>query len=225
MDIIKALNWRYATKRMNGNKIPKSKLNTILEAIWLAPTSYGMQPFSVIVIENVELLKKIQPIANMHPQVSEASVLLVFAAWDNITQERIDEHIAHVCSLRNVTEDSLKKLKEEIEIKLKNTIDSNHCWTSNQTYISLGVAIVTAALVQVDSTPIEGFISQDLDEILKLKERGLNSVVLLALGYRDTEQDHFLGLPKVRQNKEDLFISIQSEIGFTASNINNIKSL
>jgi nitroreductase/dihydropteridine reductase len=225
MDIIKALNWRYATKRMNGNKIPESKLNTILEAIWLAPTSYGMQPFSVVVIENVELLKKIQPIAYMQPQVSEASVLLVFAAWDNITQERIDEYISHVCSVRNVTEDSMKNLKVEIELKLKNTIDINHCWAANQTYISLGIAIATAALIQIDTTPIEGFISEDLDEVLKLKERGLKSVVLLALGYRDEEHDHLLGLPKVRQNKEDLFISIQSEIGFTASNINNIKSI
>ncbi len=225
MDIIKALNWRYATKRMNGNKIPESKLNTILEAIWLAPTSYGMQPFSVVVIENVELLKKIQPIAYMQPQVSEASVLLVFAAWNNITQERIDEYISQVCSVRNVTEDSMKNLKVEIELKLKNTIDINHCWAANQTYISLGIAIATAALIQIDTTPIEGFISEDLDEVLKLKERGLKSVVLLALGYRDEEHDHLLGLPKVRQNKEDLFISIQSEIGFTASNINNIKSI
>ena len=225
MDIIKALNWRYATKRMNGNKIPESKLNTILEAIWLAPTSYGMQPFSVVVIENVELLKKIQPIAYMQPQVSEASVLLVFAAWNNITQERIDEYISQVCSVRNVTEDSMKNLKVEIELKLKNTIDINHCWAANQTYISLGIAIATAALIQIDTTPIEGFISEDLDEVLKLKERGLKSVVLLALGYRDEEHDHLLGLPKVRQNKEDLFITIQSEIGFTASNINNIKSI
>ena len=185
MDIIKALNWRYATKRMNGNKIPESKLNTILEAIWLAPTSYGMQPFSVVVIENVELLKKIQPIAYMQPQVSEASVLLVFAAWDNITQERIDEYISHVCSVRNVTEDSMKNLKVEIELKLKNTIDINHCWAANQTYISLGIAIATAALIQIDTTPIEGFISEDLDEVLKkesvesIRSENLFEIILL----------------------------------------------
>jgi nitroreductase len=225
MDIINALNWRYATKRMNGNKIPESKLNTILESIWLAPTSYGMQPFSVIVIENIELLKKIQPIAYMQPQISEASVLLVFAAWDNLTQSRIDEYILSVCNERKVNEDSLKYLKLEIEQKLKNTADVNHCWATNQTYISLGVAIATAAIERIDTTPMEGFKSNDLDEVLNLKERGLKSVVLLALGYRDELQDHLLGLPKVRRKKEDLFISIQSEIGFTASNINNIKNI
>lgn len=109
MKLIEALSWRYATKRMNGNKIPKEKLETILEAIRLAPSSYGLQPFSVIVIENIELMKKIQPIANMQQQITEASVLLVFAAWENVTIEKINEHITRIASVRNVTEDSLKQ--------------------------------------------------------------------------------------------------------------------
>ena len=83
MKIIDALNWRYATKSMDGKKIPKKSLDIILEAIRLTPSSFGLQPYSIIVIENTELMKKIQPIADMQPQIIEASVLLVFAAWEN----------------------------------------------------------------------------------------------------------------------------------------------
>jgi nitroreductase len=222
MNIIEALNWRYATKRMNGKTIPKEKLQIILDAIYLAPSSYGLQPYSIIVIENLELMKKIQPIAYMQPQITEASVLLVFAAWDCLTQQKIDEYITHVAKVRNMSEDSLKRIKLEIGNLLKNTAEENFCWHAKQASIALGVAICAAALEQIDSTPMEGFNSVDLDEVLQLKERGLRSVSIMALGYRDIENDPLVNLPKVRRNKEELFISIQSEIGFTASNINNI---
>lgn len=221
MTIIEALNWRYATKRMNGKTIPKHDLECILEAIWLAPSSYGLQPYSIIVIENSELLKKIQPIANMQPQITEASVLLVFAAWDNVTQEKIDDYFKCITAIRSVTEDSLKHIKEEIELLLKNTAEENFCWTSKQAYIALGMGLTAAALNKIDTTPIEGFHNANLDEILQLKEKGLRSVVLMAIGYRDEEHDLLAKLPKVRRDKEKLFITLQAEIGFTATNINN----
>ncbi len=220
MNVIEALNWRYATKRMNGTKIPMKKLQYILDAIWLAPSSFGLQPYSIIVVENIELLKKIQPITNMQPQTTEASVLLVFAAWDNLTEERINEYISRVCTVRNVTEDSLKHRRNDIELMLKNTAEDNFCWAAKQAFLALGIAITTAALEKIDTTPMEGFNNQDLDEILQLKERGLRSVILLALGYRDEANDHLSKAPKVRRDKESLFISIQSEIGFTATHIN-----
>jgi len=222
MNIIEALNWRYATKRMNSNTVPKDKLQIILDAIYLAPSSYGLQPYSIVVIENLELMKKIQPIAYMQPQIIEASVLLVFAAWNCLTQQKIDDYIAHVAQVRNVSEDSLKHLKDEISNLLKNTDEENFCWHAKQSSIALGVALCAAALEQVDSSPMEGFKSADLDEVLHLKDRGLRSVAIMALGYRDMEKDPLAKLTKVRRAKEELFISIQSEIGFTASNINNI---
>jgi nitroreductase len=222
MNIIEALNWRYATKRMNGRTVPKDKLQIILDAIYLAPSSYGLQPYSIVVIENLELMKKIQPIAYMQPQIVEASVLLVFTAWDCLTQQKIDDYISHVAQVRNVSEDSLKRIKEEISNLLKNTAEENFCWHAKQSSIALGVALCAAALEQIDATPMEGFNSKDLDEVLQLKDRGLRSVAIMALGYRDIEKDHLVNLPKVRRNKEELFISLQSEIGFTASNINKI---
>lgn len=221
MKIVDALNWRYATKRMNGKKIPKDSLDNILEAIRLAPSSFGLQPYSIIVIENTELMKKIQPIADMQPQVIEASVLLVFAAWENVTNQKINEFITLVSTTRNVSEDSLKHKKEAMQALLKNTAKDNFNWAAKQAYIGLGIGLVAATLEKIDTSPMEGFTPKDLDEILNLKEMGLRSVALLALGYRDENNDPLGSAIKVRRDKKDLFITLQSTIGFNALNINN----
>jgi len=221
MKMTEALNWRYATKRMNGNKIPDERLECILEAIRLAPSSFGLQPYSIIVIENIELLKKIQPIANKQPQITEASVLLVFAVWENLTIEKIDEHLKYISIVRGISEDSLKHTRDEIKIHLKNnSAEDNFNWSSKQAYLAMGIGMAAAALDKIDTTPMESFNKEDLDEILQLKEKGLRSVLLLALGYRDEENDNTAKDQKVRRKKEDLFITLQSTIGFNASNIN-----
>ncbi len=206
MSITTALHWRYAAKRMNGMKIPKAKLDIILDAISLAPSSFGLQPFSVLVIENKEMLEKIKPIAMMQPQITEASALLVFAAWDKITREKINVYIEDVAKKRNVTVDSLNQIKEMIEAQLKNSDSDNLNWNSKQTYIALGVALVAAAEEEIDSTPMEGFDNNLLDELLNLKELGSKSSVLMTLGYRDTKTDYLVNLKKVRRDKEKLFI-------------------
>jgi len=222
MEFIEALNWRYATKRMNGNKIPKEKMAGILEAIRLAPSSFGLQPYSVIVIENIELLKKIQPAANMQHQIIEASALLVFAAWESLTQEKINEHISLISKVREVSEESLKHIKELIETQLKNTAEENFIWNSKQSYIALGIGLAAAASERIDSTPMEGFNHESLDEILQLKERGLRSTVLLALGYRDEVKDSLAKVKKVRRESEKFFINLPSAIGFNIPNINKV---
>lgn len=222
MNTLEALEWRYACKRMTGEKIPKEKLDNILESIRLAPSSFGLQPYSIIVIENIELLNKIQPIAYMQAQVVEASVLLVFAAWDSLTQEKINDYISLVAKERNISEDNLKHVKESIESQLKNTNEESFAWNARQAYIALGVGLVAAAMQKIDSCPMEGFNNTDLDEILQLKERGLKSVALLALGYRNEELDMLAKAKKVRREKDKLFISLQSSIGFNVSNIYSI---
>ena len=208
MTVIDALNWRYATKRMNGNIIPKEKMESILKAISLAPSSLGLQPYSIIVIENPGMLEKIKPIANMQPQITEASALLVFAAWDNLTQKRIDKYIARISSVRDVNEESLSHIKQLLETQLKNTVEQNFIWNSKQAYIALGVGLVAAAEANIDSTPMEGFNHEQLDEVLQLKERGLKSSVLLALGYRDARTDYLVNLKKVRREEEELFTTL-----------------
>lgn len=209
MSITKALKWRYATKRMNGTKISKEKLDAILNAISLAPSSFGLQPYSVLVIEDKAMLEKIKPIAMMQPQITEASALLVFAAWEKVTQEKIDIYINQMAKDRNVTVESLKEVKEHIKVLLKNTDSDNFIWNSKQVYIALGVALVAAAEEEIDSTPMEGFDKAKLDELLQLKEKGLCSSVLLTLGYRDIKNDYLASLKKVRRGKEKLFITLQ----------------
>ena len=208
MSIITALHWRYATKRMNGTKIPKEKLEIILDAIALAPSSYGLQPYTILVIEDKSLLEKIKPIASNQPQITEASALLVFAAWDQVTQQHIDDYFTRIEMIRKVSQDSLKNMKTLIEEKLKNSDSDNLIWNSKQAYIALGIALVAAAEENIDSTPMEGFDKNELDKFLKLKEKGLTSVVIMPLGYRDSENDYLEKLKKVRRENDKLFIRL-----------------
>lgn len=209
MNITAALNWRYAVKRMNGNEIPKNKLDTILNAISLAPSSFGLQPYSILVIENKELLEKIKPIAMMQPQITEASALLVFAVWDKLTLEKIETFINQMANERNVTVDSLKEFKEQMASQLKNSEADNFIWNSKQAYIALGIGLLAAAEEEIDSTPMEGFDKSQLDDLLKLKDKGLSSSVIMTLGYRDAENDYLASLKKIRRSKDKLFIRIQ----------------
>jgi nitroreductase len=206
MSISKALNWRYATKRMNGVTIPETKLDAILDAISLAPSSYGLQPYSVLVIENKDILEKIKPIAMNQPQITEASALLVFAVWDKLSSEKIEIYIDQIAKERNVTAESLGQFKDQMSAQLKNSDSDNLNWNSKQAYIALGVGLVAAAEEKIDSTPMEGFDKHALDDFLKLKEKGLQSSVLLALGYRDAENDYLVDLKKVRREKRKLFL-------------------
>ncbi|MDI9320580.1 MAG: nitroreductase family protein [Phycisphaerales bacterium] len=209
MSIISALNWRYATKRMNGEKIPNDKMDSILDAISKAPSSFGLQPYSILVIENKELLSKIKPIAMMQPQITEASALLVFAAWDKLSEKQVDTFMQEIADTRKVTVDSLKELKGHITPLLKKSDSDNFMWHARQAYIALGVALVAAAEEGIDSTPMEGFDNAQLDELLQLKQKGLRSVVLMALGHRDAANDYLVKLKKVRRVKEKLFIKMQ----------------
>jgi nitroreductase / dihydropteridine reductase len=210
MDLIQALNWRYAAKRMNGQKVPQEKIENILEATRLAPSSMGLQPYTVLVIEDEDLRKQIQKVANNQPQIVEGSHLLVFAAWDNITELQINEYINNTAETRGVTLDSLSGFKNALlGIANRNTQEQNFQWSARQAYIAFGTAIAAAATEKVDATPMEGFNAAALDELLNLKEKGLRSVTLLPLGYRDTENDWLANQKKVRREKEEFFLHLQ----------------
>ena len=207
MDLLSLLNWRYATKRMNGQNIPKEKLNRILASIQLSASSIGLQPYNVLVIEDKDLREKIKSVAFNQPQITEASHLLVFAAWDNITQERVDEFINRIADVRKVSPESLGTMRTYGENLLKNSAEQNFNWAAKQSYIALGTALIAAAAEEVDATPMEGFDASALDELLGLKELGLRSTTILPLGYRDTEADWLVKLPKVRTAREKFFIT------------------
>lgn len=208
MSILTTLNWRYATKRMTGGIVPQEKVDTILEAIRLSASSLGLQPFNVIVIDNPELKSKIQPTAYNQPQIVESSHLLIFAAWDNVTKEKVDTYMAQIASERGVSVESLAGFRANFEGILNRSAEENYQWAARQAYIALGTGLVAAASEGVDATPMEGFNPAALDELLGLKEKGLRSVLLMPLGYRDVEKDFLASAKKVRRSKENFFIHL-----------------
>lgn len=212
MNILQSLEWRYAAKRMNGQPVPQEKLDRILEAIRLAPSSMGLQPYTVLLIEDKELKKQIRPIAFNQPQIEESAQLLVFAAWANVTPEQIEEYIRHTAEVRNMPVTALDDFKNTLlNMAAGRTAEENFNWAARQAYIAFGTALVAAAAEKVDATPMEGFNSAALDELLNLNEKGLKSVTLLPLGYRDAENDWLAKLPKVRREKDKFFIALQAE--------------
>lgn len=209
MSTLSNLKWRYATKRMNGQKVPAEKLENILEAIQLAPTSIGMQPFTVLVIEDADVKAKIAPAIYNQPQITEGSHVLVFAAWKEYSQENVDKYINHIATLRGIPVESLEGMQNMVSGSIAGkTPEQLLAWNMKQAYIALGTGLVAAAEEQVDATPMEGFDPNALDAALGLAEKGLHSTVIMALGYRDAEKDYLSGAAKVRRSKEELFIRL-----------------
>lgn len=212
MNYLNDLNWRYATKRMNGDAVPAEKMNNILEATRLAPTSLGLQPFDVLVIEDRELREKLAPAIYNQPQVLEGSALLIFAAWKNVTTEQVDAYMQNIAETRKVPVDSLNDFRNMIIGSLSNrTPEQIFQWNARQAYIALGYATAAAAFEKVDSTPMEGFAPEQVNEILGLEEKGLSAVSILAIGYRDESKDFLANAPKVRRPAEEFFTIYENE--------------
>ena len=207
MSLLDSLKWRYAVKRMNGNKIPEATMNIILEATKLAPSSFGLTPYNIIVIEDDETKQKLQPHFYNQPQVGESSALIIFATWNSITEKEVAEYMQEIAAERNVPVASLKDFAGYINGSIKNlTAEQLQIWAAKQTYIALGFALVAAASEEIDATPMEGFIPDAVDEALGLKALGLHSAVAVTLGYRDAPNDYLSGAKKVRRASEKLII-------------------
>ncbi|RNL54734.1 nitroreductase family protein [Pedobacter jejuensis] len=207
MSLIEALNWRYAVKKMNGEPAQQEKVDQIIEAIHLAPTSSGLQPFRLIVITDQALKEKITPIAFNQSQITDSSHLLVFAAFENYTEEGIDETFSRMNAERGLPDSATDAYKAQLKgMVLSRTAEENFNHATHQAYIGLGAAIAQAALLKVDSTPMEGFNGPELDKLLGLNEKGLKSVVLLPLGNRDEANDWLVNLKKVRTPMDKFLI-------------------
>jgi nitroreductase len=206
MKLLEALKWRYATKKMNGQSVPEEKVERILDAIRLAPSSIGLQPYKVIVVTDPELKRQILPVANNQQQMVDCSHLLIFAAWENVTETKVNEFLQLTADTRNIPLESLDGLKKMVMPIAARSPEANFTWTARQAYIAFGIGIAAAALEEVDATPMEGFNGPELDKLLGLDKLGLKSVTLLPLGYRDAANDWLAPLAKVRKAKEELFI-------------------
>ena len=200
-NLIQKLEWRYATKKMDSAQaVPQDKLDRILEAARLAPTSSGLQPFEIIVVSNKAVREKIKPIAWNQEQITDGSHLLVFAAWDNYTAERINMMFDMTNNQRGGTNEGWENYRKMLLSSYpQRDAELNFNNAAKQAYIGLGVALVAAAFEGVDSTPMEGFDPKALDEILDLKTRGLRSVAIMPIGYRAAAGDWLANLKKVRR--------------------------
>ncbi|MEY4346052.1 MAG: putative nitroreductase YfkO [Pseudomonadota bacterium] len=210
-DLLKKLEWRYATKKMNPAKsVPQEKVERILEAARLAPTSSGLQPFEIIVITNKDVREQIKPKAWGQNQITDGSHLLVFAAWDNYTPERINAMFDMTNAQRGGTNEgweNYRKLLLSTYPPRDAQVNFEHA--ARQAYIGLGAALIAAAFEEVDATPMEGFDPKALDDILNLNARGLRSVAIVPLGYREESGDWLVNLKKVRRPREQFITEVK----------------
>lgn len=204
MNLIEALNWRYATKRMTGQKISVRDLNIILEAIRLTPTAYGLQPFKVIVTENKDLLNEIFEKSCPQVVILQCSHLLIFKAKKKLDTEYVEGYLKEMKRLRNSTDEYIDRYRYKIHKVIENPQINKFSWMIRQTYIALGYATIAAAELGIDTTPIEGFNEKALNEILQLDTEKEETVVMLTLGYRDAKEDKLIDLPKIRKPMEAL---------------------
>lgn len=205
MSLIQDLNWRYATKKMNGETVSAEKLETILAATNLAATSYGLQPFTVFVVSNEELKAKLQAAAYGQPQVGSSSAVLVFAVPLKITTGDIEAFISLIATTRSMPVEALDGYKGMILGTVGALLaEQQQIWAAKQAYIALGTALAAAAEQKVDACPMEGFDAPQVDEILGLTEKGLKAVVLMPVGYRAAD-DATAQYIKVRKPESELF--------------------
>jgi nitroreductase len=204
MELLDKLNWRYATKAMNGKKVAQDKIDRIIEAARLAPTSSGLQPFEIIVITNQELKDKIRPVSWNQSVISDCSHLFIFAAWDTYTADRINKMFDLTNEVRGFENQGWEDYRQMLLNSYPQRdpeINFNHA--VKQAYIAFSQTIIAAAFEEVDATPLEGFDPSAVDEILGLKEKGLRSAVMLPIGYREEENDWLSSLVKVRKSTDD----------------------
>jgi len=207
MSLIEKLEWRYATKKFDATKkLSQEQLASLLTAVRLTPTSYGLQSYKVVVVENPEIKEKLRAASYGQPQLTDASHVIVFATETAIDEALVNKYVDNIAATRNIDRKHLheyehlmlgtvNRLSDEIKIG----------WSTKQTYIALGFLLAAAAELEIDACPMEGFEAGKFDEILGLKEKGLASTVIAPVGFR-SDEDHYSHLAKVRRPQEELFI-------------------
>ena len=208
-NFIKDANWRYATKKFDATKkVSKEDLETLKEAIRLSASSYGLQPYKVLIIENPEIRAKIQPVAWGQSQIVDASHLIVFANITNFGETEIDASLTNTAETRGLPIDALKGYGDFMKSKITTLPEEvRNTWTAKQTYLALGNLMNAAAELKIDVTPMEGFEPEKVNEILGLSNLKLNASLIATIGYRH-EEDATQHNIKVRKSKEELFINL-----------------
>lgn len=199
------LNWRYATKKFDTNKkISTEDLETLLEAIQLTASSYGLQPYEIIVVKDVVLREELKAASWNQTQITDSSEVIVFANKTEITPTYIDSYLKDIAQTRDLKIEELSGLKGMLQSTImKLNPEDQSTWAAKQAYIALGNLLSAAANLKIDACPMEGFNAAKYDELLNLKERGLTTAVIVTVGYRSRD-DQTQFAAKVRKSKEDL---------------------
>jgi len=207
-NIIENLSWRYATKLFDpSKKVSDKDLQILVEVLRLSPSSYGLQPIKVLVIENKEIREKLKEKSGNQPQITDASHLFVICSFIDIHDLHVDEHILNISKIREQEVSQISGYGDFMKGKF-NLLDSNikKEWNARQAYIALGLLLHACAQLRIDSTPMEGFDAEGYDEILGLKAKNLHATVICPIGYRSSE-DQTQFMKKVRKNTTD-FIEV-----------------
>lgn len=207
--ILTALNWRYATKKFDpSKKVSADDLATIMSAVNLAATSYGLQPFRVMHVQDPAVREKLKAAAYGQTQITDADHLFVFCHMLEVSDEYVDNYMARIASERNMDVANLKGFGDTIKGSVANKSAHEVAdWNRRQAYIALGHLLVAAAKLRVDSCPMEGFDNAAFGEILGLKDLGLGAAVVATVGYR-SEEDQLQHAAKVRLPVTELFHTV-----------------
>lgn len=208
-DTLEKLNWRYATKRFDSTKkLTAEKLNILKEAFNLTATSYGLQPVKLVIVSDQDKKDQLMPLTFNQPQVRDASHVLILCVEKEIGEDFIIEHFRRVEDIRKTSREILQKFEDNLVRTFSDKEkDEIRVWMVNQLYLSLGALLTVCAMEKIDSCPMEGFLPEEYDKLLGLDKLGLNSVIVLPVGYRD-ESDFFLSLKKVRRGVDELVVEL-----------------
>lgn len=209
MSLIEKLNWRYATKKFDpGKKLSPAQLDELLKAVHLSPSSAGVQSYKILVIEDDATRQKLCEAAYGQPQLTDASQLIILASETNLDEAYVKHYIDHVANVRSIERKNLDAYEQMINNNVS-SLDTEQriAWSKKQAYIALGVLLTAAADLGIDACPMEGFDAARFDELLGLKEKGLTTAVIAAIGFR-AEDDGYSKLVKVRKPEEEMFIHI-----------------
>ena len=207
--IIENLNWRYATKKFDASKkIAKKDLEILKEAVRLSASSYGLQPYQVVLVENEDLREQIKAAAWNQAQITEASEVLIFANITNVGAKEISDYIENMAAIREIPTTNLTGFENMMnKVMTAFSSEEKEVWSAKQTYIALGTLLSAAADLKIDATPMEGFDRYAVNNILQLTEKGLSATLIVTLGYRH-DADTTQHLRKVRKPNEELFITL-----------------
>ncbi len=209
MDIIEKLKWRYAVKEFNTNRhITVNHEQTLRESILLTPSSYGLQPYRVVWIKDREIRRNLIPYSYNQDKVAESNILAVICSETKLDDSYVDNYIDRIGEVRDIPVEELQVVADRMKRSLKGmSVQAKRNWAGRQAYIVLGNLLTVAAVINVDACPMEGFVKKEYDRILELDKYGLQSEVIVSLGFRSAN-DKYQFNEKVRKKESTFFIDL-----------------